>query len=323
MGQDLKIILHLGPHKTGSTSIQRNLFAHKEVLAQHDIHFLGNAGPYQHLFSAFLTNPMRHFGNKRFGLTLEEIQPRDAKVREELFAKLGTLSGTAILSSEFLCLLGPKELANLHDALSQFGEVHALYYYRELLPWMGSNSQQMAKVGRAVRPSTYKTAVMRMHGFPLRVFNEFGDKAHFPKFEDAVKIGMCNSLLREFGLVDFDTLGLSETRENESISAEAVRAMYLYNLKNPIGSGRRRPNKIAEICATPGEKYKIDGLRPIEIRDYAKKRAEVAETLGFRLTDPKDIPRAPYLDKTHAREIAPFLPFDQRMKSLVRSLIRF
>ncbi|MGR1581658.1 hypothetical protein ACSSNL_09340 [Thalassobius sp. S69A] len=323
MGQDLKIILHLGPHKTGSTSIQKNLFAHKETLARHGIHFLGSSGPYPHLDSAFMTDPTRNYRNRRAGLSLSDIQARDAQVRDKLFTQLAGLSGTAILSSEFLCLLDPKELARIHRALAQYGQVHALYYYRELLPWIASNSQQMAKVGRFFRPSTYEASVRRIHAFPLRIASEFGTQhSHFLKFEHATKQGMCNSLLRAFGLVDFDTLGLSETHENESLSDRAVRAMYLYNIKNPIGSGRRQPQKIAQICALPGQKYQIDGLRHHQIRDYARKRAEVAQKLGFELIPAQDIPRAAKLDAQNARQIAPYLPMGERLKALVKSLRR-
>jgi hypothetical protein len=318
----LKIILHLGPHKTGSTTIQRNFFALKKTFANQGIQFVDNDAAFDHLYSAFLKNPETYFGNKSSGLSPEQLRERDAKVLETLYARLNTLRSTAILSNEFLCMLDPEEHAKLHQFLAQHGEVHALYYYRELLPWMSSNCQQMAKIGLFSRPSRYQEAVKRLHEFPLRVAREYGDKAHFIKFEDATRQGICNSLLREFGLIDFDSLGLTETHENESHSDNAVRAMYLYILQNPIGSECCDPEKIAELCALPGEKYQVDGLRKVEIRDYAHKRLEISEKLGFRLAPPEGIPVAKNMDLKNARQIWPYLSISQRLKMLVRPFLR-
>ncbi|SMO42310.1 hypothetical protein SAMN06265173_102140 [Thalassovita litoralis] len=324
MSRNLTIILHVGPHKTGSTSLQKNLFRHKDTLAGQGIHFLGRDGPYKHLYSSFMTHPMKNYRNKLSGLSETHIRARDAQVREDLFAALDGLDGTAILSSEFLCKMTVDEFVRIRDALSRFGIVDCLYYYRELIPWIASNSQQMAKVGRFWQPSTYATSMQRLHRIPLRIAQVFGqDHSHFLKFETAVKQGMCNSLLREFDLPDFDALGLDETHENESLSDNAVRAMYLYNLQKPLGSGQRSPRRIQELCALPGDKYRIAGLRPHEIRDYGKKRAEVAQKLGFDLTPPENMPMSPSLDPENDRQIRPFLSLRERGKLFLKSLRRF
>jgi hypothetical protein len=325
MGKDLRIILHVGPHKTGSTSIQRSLFDQKAALAEHGIHYLGPRGAHWRIYSAFLTDPTAAIWNERDGLSAEQIAERDATARWRLFKRLSELSGTAIISSEFLSLMSPEELHRLNTALSKHGEVHALYFHRELLPWIASDSQQMAKIGHSYNPTTYQEAIRRIYNMPLKIQREFGAaRTHFIKFEEAVKQGLCNSLLREFDLPDFDTLGLSEQRANESISDSAVRAMYLYNLQNPRGSGRRLGEDIERMWNLPGDKYRIDGLRPHEIRDYAQKRAEIAEKLGLHLTTaPEDIPRSARLDKVNARQIAPYLPWKERLLALLRSLRRF
>lgn len=323
MKSDLQIILHVGPHKTGSTSLQRNLHRHRKALAAQNVHFLGNAGAHRHLYSAFMSDPMREYQNQVSGLSLAQIQTRDAAMRDALFSQLRGLGGAVILSNEFLCKMTPEEFTHIRDALSRFGDVHCLYYYRELLPWMASNSQQMAKAGRFFRPTVYRTAVQRIHSIPLTIAQVFGPAhSHFLKFEDAAKQGLCNSLLREFDLPDFDQMGLDETHENESLSDQAVRAMYLYNLQNPLGSGRRRPHEIEQLCALPGQKYRIDGLRPHEIRDYAVKRSEVEAKLGFRLIPPQDIPVARQIDAENARQIAPYLSIKDRVKAWLKSFLR-
>lgn len=324
MTRRLQILLHVGPHKTGSTTLQRNLHRHRAALAAQGIHYLGPDGAYRHLYSAFMTDPGRNYRNRNSGLTAAQIAARDAQVRDALFARLAQLEGSAILSSEFLCKMTPAEFARIRAALSAHGDVHCVYFYRELLPWMASNSAQMAKVGRIFQPTGFAPALARLDRIPRSIAQVFGPgHSHFLKFEDAIGQGLCNSLLAAFGLPGFTRLGLCETHENEALSDQAVRAMYLYNLRHPIGSGRRDPQEIARLCALPGAKYRLDGLRPHEIRAYAQGRNALARDLGFRLAPPETLPVAARPDALNARQIAPYLPLRARAMAALQALRRF
>ena len=110
------------------------------------------------------------------------------------------------------------------------------------------------------------------------------------KFEEAVKAGICDSLLSRFGLPTLSSLGLAERHANASVSAEAVRALFLYNHLHPLGSPTRRKRDIDRLCKLPGEKYRTAGFWPKQISDYAAKRAEIEDRLGLRLAPPEALP---------------------------------
>lgn len=292
------ILLHVGTHKTGSTSLQATFHRDREILLTQGIAYLGGAGAYPHLYSAFLSDPMRLEWNVLSKLSEREIRSRDQNILAKLSADVETSScDTIIISSEYLAMLQRDELQALKNYLEPHGRVIAIYYYRELFGWMSSDSQQLAKVGLRRRPTLYETAIERVYDMPLRVFEVFGSEStRFIRFEDAVKTGICNSFLSEFGLRDLSSMGITEVHANESISANAVRAMFLYNRLFPLGGGQRDPKVIARLRALDGPKYTIAGLTEDQIRDYAEKRTQVSAQLGLRLQAPEQLPISDALD---------------------------
>lgn len=286
------ILLHVGTHKTGSTSLQRSFFEHREALKDNGIAYLGGDGAYEHLYSAFMNNPMHFEWNVLSHQPEEEIRARDAAVREELGNQIAqTPCETVIISSEYLSKLDVAEQTAMKTFLEPYGRVIAVYYYRELLSWMSSDSQQLAKVGMRRQPTEFSTAIERVYDMPLRVHEVFGaQNTRFIRFEDAVKTGICNTFLETFGLPTLASMGLEEVYANESISANAVRAMFVYNRLFPLGSGTRQPKVAARLRALAGPKYELEGLTEEQIAEYAEKRAHVASALGLRLKDPAEIP---------------------------------
>jgi hypothetical protein len=213
-----------------------------------------------------------------------------------------------MISSEFLSMLSPAEMERLRDFLAPHGRVQAVYFYRELMSWMASDSSEMAKVGLRAWPVPFRHAIERIVDFPLLIDAVFGANATFIKFEDAVGAGISNTFLRTFGLPTLDMLGVREPRLNEAISDNATRALFLYNRLHPAGSPTRDPETVARLARLPGEKYRITGFRADHIERYAEGRAEVQARLGLKLAPPEELPRAPHLDPL-AEEI--FAMFEQ------------
>lgn len=286
------ILLHLGAHKTGTTSLQHNFARHRAVLRQHGVRFLGPGKPYPHLYSAFLRDPMRYVWNRETGLSGEQILARDAAALAELDTVLAKNTDPwVVISNEFLALLPAPRLRLLRDYLAQYGPVRAVYTYRELHGWMSSNTQEMAKSGLATQPTPFEAALKRISLFPQRIRDVFGpDATQFLRFEDAAQSGICSLFLRSFGLPDFPTLGLTESRENVSISAPAVQALMAYNRAYPLGSAGRNAEEAARLKAMPGPKYSREGFTDDEISLYAQAHA-AAEALGLRLVAPGLLPR--------------------------------
>jgi len=281
----------MGIHKTGSTSLQKTFATHRAALARNGIAYLGSDRPYACLYSGFLSDPMVFFWNRISGHSESDIRKRDQAGLTALSEALRQHRGqTIILSNEYLPMLSAIEMASLRDFLAQHGEVHAVYYYRELHSWMASNSQEMAK-STATGPTPFGLALKRVHTLPLRVASVFGRaNTTFIKFEDAVKSGICDTFLSHFGLPRLRESGLEEVRANVSISGPAVRALYTYNRDHPAGSASRDPAEVKRIKALRGERYQLDGFDPYEIGVYARAREEVQTRLGLTLAAPDTLP---------------------------------
>lgn len=289
-----RIVLHMGTHKTGSTTLQRTLARHRMALIRSGTRYIGGGQALPGLHSAFLDDPMRFEFNRLSGLPVERIREIDAARMATLADKLAQVKApVVILSNEYLAMLEPQEMARLRDFLSRFGEVHAVYYYRELHDWISSDSQQMAKEGFSAGPTRFEVGLARIHGFPLKIAGVFGARAHFLKFEEAVRTGICDSLLAHFQRPTLRALGLDERVENRSISQAAVEALFAYNEEHPRGSPGHCRDKAAALSALPGPKYRAPPFSARQIALYAARRAEVAGTLGMRLAPPDALPRQP------------------------------
>ncbi|WP_417599996.1 hypothetical protein [Pararhodobacter oceanensis] len=290
------ILLHLGTHKTGTTSLQHNFARHRKVLREEGVRFFGPGRAYPHLYSAFLDDPMVDAWNRLSGLDATQIKSRDRAALAELQQRLTRKRFPwVILSNEYLALLPAEALAALRDWLAPYGRVMAVYGYRELRDWMSSDTQQMAKSGLGTRRTTFDIGLQRIADFPAKIAQVFGvENTRFLRFEDAKKIGVCNHFLQSFGLPDFTALGLGESRQNVSISGPAVEALLAYNRAHPLGSGRRDAAEVARIKALPGPRFDIGAFTAGEIARYAE-AYPLARRLGLRIAAPDELERQPRL----------------------------
>jgi len=300
-----RILLHVGTHKTGSTTLQSTMYRNREALEKVGVSYLGTQGTYPHLYSAFMNRPLDFVWNQHSGLGEAQIRARDLGVKQALRTELSQATGdTIILSSEFLSKLERNELKALYGFLSDYGSVHVVYFYRELLSWISSDSQQLAKAGLRSRPTAFATGMERLYEYPIKIHDVFAKTGcTFIRFEDAIETGICNTFLARFDLPTLASLGLKEQRLNESISGNAVQAMYLYNHLFPRGSETRNVREVKRLCQLPGDKYQVLGLRPKQIEEYRLKRDEVTKTLGLKLSAADELPKSQSLDPLSAETL--------------------
>jgi hypothetical protein len=294
MVQEKTILLHLGTHKTGSTAIQRNFARNRDRIADHGLRYLGPGGPFPHLYSAFLPDPMAYMWNRGIGLTLEQILERDAEAVADLQRRIEAVRKPKVLvSNEYLAMLPEDSMALLREAFTPLGRVQAVYVYRELHAWWSSNTQEMAKTGTATGPTPFDRALQRVVGFPLKIARVFGAaNCHFLRFEDLAPPGVCSGFLRALGQPDFPAMGLTETRENVSISGAAVEALFDYNRSHGWDDPARDAAEVERLKALPGPGYRVPGFTEAQIEVYAEARARVLP-LGLQLAEPGALPRHP------------------------------
>lgn len=165
-----RLVLHIGSHKTGTTSIQRALVQGRRALARAGLTYLHAPGGTQ--ASAIVSC-------RKAGPNFHAVIDTAALGR-----LLGDARGDAILSTELLFFLhDPAEIARLRDALARFDEIRVIAYLRRQDRLLISHKKQIA-VPRA-RPAA------RMYGTSLRTFPRFArPRPQIDRYFDyAAKIG--------------------------------------------------------------------------------------------------------------------------------------
>jgi len=138
------ICLHIGPHKTGSTSIQADAFNHRAALAGRGIDYWSIAR--NHSFPLSIAFAPQAPGDRRMALQKIEFGTR-REIRTRLDRDLKTATGRFVLSAERVTLFPPESLAGLRDFLTGYGPVKLIAYIREPRGWLNSLVLQHLRVG--------------------------------------------------------------------------------------------------------------------------------------------------------------------------------
>jgi len=224
----MRCIIHIGMHKTGSTSIQHSLhgFSDDRFLYAH----LGD-GPNHSLamYSLFADSPERHHLHKANGRDGSAVQDYIAKVRIDLARAISIVNGrTLLISGEDICVLQPKALEELCSYFrGHFDDLMICGYVRPPAGYISSGFQERVKGGQSDRVSPEQ--VYRNYEKIFGKFDEvFGrENVQLWKFEPKSFPGGC-------AVQDFCTrLEISfpverVIRANESLSRQAVSLLYTY-----------------------------------------------------------------------------------------------
>ena len=143
-----EVILHIGMHKTGSTSTQTALSGYDDGRA-----FYARFAESNHssaIRGTFSTRPETYHQWQKLGLDSEEIQRRCKQYREQLAAELSRADRhMLIISGEGIGLLDDAGKQELLEFLRQYvSRVIVVCYVRAPLGFAASYLQQNIKVGR-------------------------------------------------------------------------------------------------------------------------------------------------------------------------------
>lgn len=137
----MKVFLHIGTHKTGTTSIQRFASKNRELLAAHAIHWptvLLDDHPYQHSGLADLV--MQGDNDAVAGFV-------QAAMEEARAAQARAL----LLSGETFCHLPPQKVEAFAACLPEGTDLHVIVYFRNIYGYAISSIQQQLKVHNSDR----------------------------------------------------------------------------------------------------------------------------------------------------------------------------
>jgi len=238
-----KIVLHIGLHKTGTTTIQNVLHANRDFLLRREGVLYPSLTP--NLSTALLTifrdDPRKLKIDKVAGLTGEEMAARRKKFLNSLDAEISSREwDTLLLSAEGVCLLTAPEMARLRE----WGEKYSskwlvLVCVRHPVDWTRSAVQQRLNQGDTLRQLYEKPPMPKYRVRISRAISVFGlENVRVFDFESAVagEGGIVGAFAEQAGLSapSRDFLASRTGRYNESFSLEAARILDSLNRQRPI-----------------------------------------------------------------------------------------
>lgn len=224
----MRCIIHIGMHKTGSTSIQNSLrgFSDDRFLYAR----LG-ADPNHSLamYSFFAESPERHHQHKAGGRDRSAVQDYGAKVRIDLERSISAAHGrTLLVSGEDISVLPQNDLDKLRRYFREhFDELLICGYVRPPAGYISSEFQQRIKGGLSVRVSPDQE--YRSYEKTFRKFDEiFGrENVQLWKFEPKSFPGGC--VVQDFcARLDISFPVERVISENKSLSRQAASLLYAY-----------------------------------------------------------------------------------------------
>ena len=262
-----RCIIHIGMHKTGSTSIQRAL----DRFEDNRFLYARLAGTSNHslaIYSAFSKTPERHHLHHTAGRDQTQVLRYNDRIFQELDRCIEKTRGrTLIISGEDIGSLSERDLRKLRDYFdARFSELVIAGYVRPPAGFLASSFQQRVKSG-----------TLNLFD-PLRMYRSY--QASFGKFDqvfgrDRVRLWKFDpekfsggDVVRDFcRRLEIPLPHKKSVRLNESLSTRAVAMCYVYNKfgaragMDLLGS----TGGTALLRLLDGEKFRLspDSVRPV------------------------------------------------------------
>lgn len=233
-----KCIVHIGMHKTGSSSIQESL---SQIRTTEMFHYvkLGSPNHSGAIYTLFSEQPEQYHAWRKQGLTVEEVQLKREKIEEQLVGDISNGdSEIFLISGEDITELSQNALQKFKDFLSKyFQTVEVFAYVRPPKSYIESAFQQSIK-------GYLKTfSLEKMYPNYRERFEKFD--AAFGRENVQLHLFDVKKLVNEDVVTDFcqkndiEIDAATITRTNDSLSREAVSLLYAYRKYGPgYGSGK-------------------------------------------------------------------------------------
>lgn len=219
-----ELLLHVGMDKTGSSSIQQSFANYDDgKMAYAKLASVNHSFPIQVLFRA-PDNPTQ--GLKLQGVTPEKILEQRGQHRADIEAALDGSRERVLMSAEGVLGLNAEQLAEFHAYISPLCErIKVLAYVREPMGYASSAFQQGLKSGQTIFHVPMPRYTKRL-GMLDDVFG--AENVTFLRFDS--KSFPNKSVTQDFAArIGADMALVDERRSNESMSAEAAAALFLFN----------------------------------------------------------------------------------------------
>ncbi len=271
-----KCIIHIGMHKTGSSSIQHSLYSN----LKDDVFTYLDVGKANHsiLLSMFFRD-------------LSPQSEKYAEIKNRLIKKIEESNPVMIISAEAVSMFSKEKLVNLRDfLLHYFQEIRIVGYIRSPKSYMESFFQQRVKGGLA--SFDLDNAIYPHYRERFEKFDEvFGkNNVEFGKF-DPKHLYKGNVVMDFCKRIGIDMTEDRTIRINESLSKEEVSVLYTFgklgtDQNEAPGLMQKNMKLIRRIREIKKHKFKFS---PVLIKPVLEKnRDDIAwmeERLGQRLEE--------------------------------------
>lgn len=283
-------IIHVGTHKTGSTSIQDTLFRELSDPA-FEYAKLGRPSHSTSFQHAFLASPESHISLRSRNLTDDEVLKICRRARLKIKRAVSEAAApTVIFSGEGIILLDEAELERMRDFIKRrVAKISVVCYVRAPQGYMQSAYQERIKshlceidFARLYTPYRH-----RLEKFD-RVFGQ--DHVSFWKFAPNEFPG--GDVVRHF----CETLGISLPsqlrRMNNSLSKPVVQALYAFHKYksgpgNPRLTSKQKNSLAAILSGVKGEKFRFasEAVAPV-LAAYRDDIEWIEQRMGSQFVEP-------------------------------------
>jgi hypothetical protein len=289
----MEVIIHVGLHKTGSTSIQyvcernqsklRNSGYYYPVFHINDRNIFNHSIPF---YSLFTENPGKYPMNIRWGVDPDYANTEYRKQFDALFER----SGKILISGEDISNLSEVALQTLKDEIvKKGGIIRIIAYIRSPMSSEASSVQHRVRCGVTIKANTNPEIVNKIK----KLQSVFQDQVEFHTFKEACQhpYGPAGHFLELIGIPGKDIGTYDYSKRNEALSAQATRLISYINSVEPlIVNGKINANR--EVGDTDafniicGDKFKLtpEELAPV-VRIIEEQNNWLKKNLGSEFCD--------------------------------------
>ncbi len=285
-----EIILHIGLHKTATTSIQSALYyvKNEEILARNNLSIIknwyeNNSWPVCTMFSL---EPEKYLFNIEKKLSKSEIDDLIEKWKNEALESLKE-HDRIIISGEDIALLNVEEIGLLKHFFAENADVEfrVIAYVRNPIDLASSLFQQGVKGGLLTLSSDINGFKTNMDTYYsdinnfIEVFTR--EKVEVYSFEDACKHehGPVGHFFSNVGVREIDLYKIEFGSSNESLTSEGMKIASFVNEKEPIIvdyklSKNRENADLYPLSRIKGSKFYLQEKTTKDILDFIFKSLE-------------------------------------------------
>lgn len=226
-------ILHVGMHKTGTSSLQHNLSTgENKNFSYFDLGYENHSIP---LFSMFSVNKYEYHIHKSNQKTKEDVDRINRKTERSFKRHLmqNLHHDTFVISGEDISSLNYDELSSFKNYLTQFfNNIKVVFYIRSPYSYINSSVQQMIQQRETnfheIITASYPNYRDRVEKFDL-LFGEENVQLNCFSKESMTKKDITQDFLKKNHL---ETNSNNFITKNESLSLEALSFLYVLNKEN-------------------------------------------------------------------------------------------